>query len=65
MKTQKMSFSNIKDELSRDEMKKIMAGSGEPCGHYESGCYNGTQYLYWCNCYGSCMYIGSQSGCIA
>jgi len=28
MKTEKMSFKNIKDVLSRDEMKSIMAGSG-------------------------------------
>ena len=28
MKTEKMSFKNIKDVLSRDEMKMIMAGSG-------------------------------------
>jgi len=27
MKTEKMSFKNIKDVLSRDEMKGIMAGS--------------------------------------
>lgn len=32
MKTEKMSFKNIKDVLSRDEMKKIMAGSGDLCG---------------------------------
>lgn len=28
MVTEKMSFKNIKDVLSRDEMKSIMAGSG-------------------------------------
>ncbi len=28
MKTEKMSFKNIKDVLSRDEMKAIVAGSG-------------------------------------
>jgi hypothetical protein len=33
MKTEKMSFKNIKDVLSRDEMKGIMAGSGPlSCG---------------------------------
>ncbi len=32
MKTEKMSFKTIKDVLSRDEMKMIMAGSGEGCG---------------------------------
>ena len=31
MKTEKMSFKNIKDVLNRDEMKMIMAGSGS-CG---------------------------------
>ena len=31
MKTEKMSFKNIKDVLSRDEMKSIMAGSGVTC----------------------------------
>jgi len=35
MKTQKMSFKNIKDVLSRDEMKEIMAGSG---GSGNGGC---------------------------
>ena len=29
MQTQKMSLANIKGKLSRDEMKKIMAGSGD------------------------------------
>ncbi len=28
MQTQQMSLANIKGKLSRDEMKKIMAGSG-------------------------------------
>jgi hypothetical protein len=37
METQKMSFKNIKDVLSRDEMKKILAGSGY-------GCENGRSY---------------------
>jgi hypothetical protein len=48
MKTQKISFSNIKDVLSRDEMKNIMAGSGSypTCltrryGFYESGLCSG------------------------
>lgn len=31
MKTTKMSFKGIDDVLSRDEMKKIMAGSGVNC----------------------------------
>jgi hypothetical protein len=32
MKTQKMSLANIKNRLSRAEMKKIMAGSGDHGG---------------------------------
>jgi hypothetical protein len=32
MKIKKMNFENIKGMLSRDEMKKIMAGSGSQCG---------------------------------
>lgn len=35
MKMRKMSFGNIKDVLSRDEMKEIMAGSGSLCGFCE------------------------------
>ena len=31
MKTQKMNLANIMGKLSRAEMKKIMAGSGETC----------------------------------
>ncbi len=40
MKTEKMSFKNIKDVLSRDEMKSIMAGSGGG-GATCSGCVAG------------------------
>ena len=36
MKTQKLSLNSIKNVLSRAEMKKIMAGSGD--------CYNCTVY---------------------
>jgi hypothetical protein len=32
MKTEKMSLKNIKDVLSRDEMKVVMAGSNGSCG---------------------------------
>ena len=42
MKTEKMSFKNIKDVLSRDEMKSIMAGSdGGGGGGSCSSCYAG------------------------
>ena len=34
MKTEKMSFKNIKDVLSRDEMKEIMAGSSVSPSEY-------------------------------
>lgn len=38
MKNEKMSFGNIKDVLSRDEMKEIMAGSAtNSCGTCMSG----------------------------
>jgi hypothetical protein len=41
MKTGNFSFKNIKDVLSRDEMKKIMAGSGwNQC----SGCKEASLY---------------------
>ncbi|GGE51786.1 hypothetical protein [Pedobacter psychrotolerans] len=35
MKTQKINLEAIKSSLSRGEMKKIMAGSGEPGGYYK------------------------------
>jgi hypothetical protein len=31
MKPKKLNFKNIKNMLSRDEMKQIMAGSGDNC----------------------------------
>ena len=40
MKTEKMSFKNIKDVLSRDEMKMIMAGSSVTCTFTVDGTYN-------------------------
>jgi hypothetical protein len=53
MKTQKISFKNIKDVLSRAEMKNIMAGSGlESCG----ACFNGGYGSY-------CLKGGNLSGC--
>ena len=64
MKTQKMSLKNIKDVLSRDEMKEIMAGSytlkwGDCCssgdshfGHWVSSCcyipYGGSGEVFCC-----------------
>jgi hypothetical protein len=47
MKTEKMSFKNIKDVLSRDEMKGIMAGSGW-CYSYNCTC-GSTGYNGWGN----------------
>ncbi len=40
MQTKKMSLANIQGKLSRAEMKKIMAGSGDTsgCGGYLSIC---------------------------
>jgi hypothetical protein len=54
MKAKKMSFQNIKDVLSRDEMKEIMAGSGYPCRH----CCQGNLILYCANWVSSCCYVG-------
>lgn len=56
MKTQKISLANIKDVLSRDEMKSIMAGSGDATscrGRCASGgeCYHPFDdriYQCWC-----------------
>jgi hypothetical protein len=46
MKTQKMSLGNIKDVLSRDEMREIMAGSIG--GYYCRSCCNGSVLCtYW------------------
>lgn len=55
MKTQKLSFKNIKDELSRDEMKEIMAGSGNGYGIFIC-C---SQYIdpFIANRVSSCCYI--------
>jgi hypothetical protein len=51
MKTEKMSFKNIKDVLSRDEMKSIMAGSGCDilcyCDSYLVGRVCSTQDCQW------------------
>ena len=46
MKTLKMSLANIQGKLSRAEMKKVMAGSGE-CGIY---CPGSTYRTYIPNC---------------
>jgi len=41
MKTEKLSLKSIKNVLSRNELKKIMAGSGS-CGTLGAVCDNGT-----------------------
>jgi hypothetical protein len=48
MKKEKFSFKNIKDVLSRDEMKKIVAGSGSWCYSYDCAC-GSTSYNGWGN----------------
>jgi hypothetical protein len=67
MKTEKMSFKNIKDVLTRDEMKSIMAGSGT--SSWRSACYNGNTYWYICYTSGTtttCNYAYSrETGCYA
>ena len=64
-----MSFSNINDVLSRDEMKKIMAGSGEgggeACGSWLTGCIGDSTHVYWCNCNNVCSFQYSFLGCYA
>lgn len=64
MKTQKMNLKNIKNHLSRDEMKKVMAGSGPggggggPAYVFCQDCCGGAGW--WCvyspdfNCCGMC-----------
>lgn len=61
MKTKKMSFKNIKDALSRDEMKEIMAGSG-CCGNQCKTCCQGNQVEYCANWVSSCCYVDSGGG---
>ena len=48
MKIQKLSFGGIKNVLSRDELKKIMAGSGS-CS--PSSCTNDGLAIPCCQCY--------------
>ncbi len=51
MQTKKMSLANIKGKLSRAEMKKIMAGSGD-CGcQSNSDCGNTTCKMEGARCY--------------
>lgn len=66
MKTARMSFSNIKDLLSREEMKEIMAGSGSSeCGYCSVPgygnvrCYSGGNSGVPC----LCLYRGAGTGC--
>ena len=53
MKTQKISFDGIKSSLSRAEMKKIMAGSGDGAGgrcETDKTCYVGGTSSYSGGC---------------
>ena len=38
MSTEKMNFSNIKNVLNRDEMKKVMAGANRNCNGRNCPC---------------------------
>jgi hypothetical protein len=76
MRIQKLSFSGIKNVLSRAELKKIMAGSGSctpsctneglaiPCCTCDPGCgvylTFATPIPYECNCF--CIAWGYSSG---
>jgi len=74
MKTEKISFKNIKDVLSRDEMKGIMAGSGPGCGvtcvsmtvaqvmSCVSQCYNNG--ILDCHCYWCCSAVACGNRCV-
>ena len=55
MKTTKMSLANIKGKLSRAEMKKIMAGSGN---EYKC-CWTGTTNCSTCVVNGSSCVAGA------
>ena len=65
MKTEKMSFKNIKDVLSRDEMRSIIAGSNSSscgkCSNPNGGttsCYAGSSGS---GC--TCMCLWRSTGC--
>ena len=60
MKTQKLSFNAISGVLSRSEMKKIMAGSGDD----GSGCPCYGQDCFWTDSKGcgTTHFIGSSEG---
>jgi len=63
MKTTKMSLANIQGKLTRNEMKKIMAGSGGRCS--TSSCslnVNGRIYYGTCGFYGGMGPGGSPLG---
>ncbi len=55
MKTTKMSLANIKGKLSRDEMKKIMAGSGggDTCTAHYGACCTSSQCCEGYTCEGT------------
>jgi len=40
---------NIGQALGRDEMKKLMAGTGGSCGTCSDTTFNGTSYVCWHN----------------
>jgi hypothetical protein len=67
MKIEKVSFKNIKDILSRDEMKQIVAGCGSSaycggrCASNNGACYRPfDERIYQC----ICTATGQASGCI-
>ncbi len=60
MQTQKMSLANIKGKLSRDEMKKIMAGSGNLPG--EGLSCDGPYGNSFCRSFSACLDCSNNSG---
>ena len=50
MEKVKINFRNVSEQLSREEMREIMAGSGD-CGYFNCQCYNmpGAWTGYYCS----------------
>jgi hypothetical protein len=62
MKKTKMSLANIQGKLTKQEMKKIMAGSGQSkCGEWCQSTYDCLWLGQSCN---KCGFIGSNSVCM-
>lgn len=54
MKTIKIDFIGLKNVLSREEMKRIMAGSDDICPGKKCSCDGGTKHCCAGDCTGLC-----------